>query len=120
MNPKILYVVILPQALVYGYSDVNDFTCGAGATLIFYQGWCFGNTSAGTVIHDSTPAGKVDCTLYADELRGGSTYSRVAENLDIVLADGQVDTVGYRFGWWNWRVRWHWDTGAMILAGISW
>jgi len=29
-------------------------------------------------------------------------------------------TVGYKFGWWNWRARYHFDTNAQIGVKIWW
>lgn len=95
-------------------------TGAAGSDMTFYQGWCFGNTIVYTGVTASTPSGQMDCALSATEV-WASLYKECARQNDIRYNNNNFSTIiGYKFGWWNWRVQWHFDTATCFVATICW
>jgi len=98
---------------IHGFKDTSSLSRTAGTTVSYRHGFAFLWPQAGTVIHDATPGGIVDCTLYTKPLWGGD-WSKNKKSNNIDIDDGQVNTGGFAIGWYNW------ETDAMILIGISW
>jgi hypothetical protein len=103
---------------IAGFAYTGAFSAGSGGFLTLNWGWLFFGVSTGTGIHDSTPSGVVNASIYHQSVLGGA-WTAGASYGPITLATGQRNLSDYRFGFWNYMARWDIVTSALVIFGTT-